>query len=161
MGLIDKLVDNRHLYPIAVGYSLWFTVKAILGVDRKYKGYLFNLLYYGDILINALSGGNPDVTVSARVGHYYIHYGRKKSYSGFFWRSMRRVIDKVFELLDDYDHCVRVYYWTILEVTNKDGSRVRIQHGPAVIFIPMLVISTIFCSVMYVFLKFAKLVKLL
>ena len=64
--------------------------------------YLKNLLIAIDQLGNTLAGGNPDNTISARVGHFAQHSDGSQ---GKFWRGMERVIDWAFHPLDGPGHC--------------------------------------------------------
>ncbi len=59
-----------------------------------------------DQLGNAIAGGNPDVTISARVG-YFVHFGASKI--KIYWRFLERVIDGTFYPLDGTGHCYQAY----------------------------------------------------
>lgn len=63
--------------------------------------YIKNLLTAIDQLGNAISGGNPDVTISSRVGFHSAISER-----GGFWRVLERVIDFTFEPIDGKNHCL-------------------------------------------------------
>ena len=60
--------------------------------------YFKNILNATSQWFNALSGGNPDVPISARVGYY--------SYEGLLWfRVIEWFIDVAFFPIDGVDHC--------------------------------------------------------
>jgi hypothetical protein len=65
--------------------------------------YLFNVLVGFDQLGNAVAGGNPDNTVSARVGYFASpeHISRVKG----FWRFLEKVIDFTFMPVQGRGHC--------------------------------------------------------
>ncbi|MFC3151319.1 hypothetical protein ACFOEK_09805 [Litoribrevibacter euphylliae] len=59
-----------------------------------------------DQLGNAIAGGNPDATVSARVGFFSIH--AKKPYI-WYWKALAEIIDFAFYPVDGPNHCVDSY----------------------------------------------------
>jgi hypothetical protein len=67
------------------------------------KGYIGNLLTAVDQLGNAIAGGNPDVTVSGRVGYHSLTVKSK------YWRAMEQIINFTFEPIDGPEHCYRTY----------------------------------------------------
>jgi hypothetical protein len=66
--------------------------------------YLLNLLVAIDQLGNAVAGGNPDVTVSGRVGY------QSAATEHWFWRTLERIIDLTFEPVDGRNHCLMTAY---------------------------------------------------
>lgn len=68
-------------------------------------GWLPNILIAIDQLGNALAGGHPDVTISARVGYHTLP-GQPKSR---YWSLLRRVIDFTFWPIDGDGHCRQAY----------------------------------------------------
>ena len=66
------------------------------------KRYIFNLLVSLDQLGNAITGGEPDSTISARIGFFSL---TKSKYWGF----MRSIVDFTFDPVDGPDHCLDAY----------------------------------------------------
>jgi hypothetical protein len=105
--------------------------------------YLFNLLVAVDQLFNVLAGGNPDVTISGRIGWHC------KNSESVFWHTLRMVVDNTFAPLDGEQHC----YTTLLEdsdvdtlstnVFGKIGVSIFVVVGCAVLFIPVRVLYII------------------
>jgi hypothetical protein len=66
-------------------------------------GYLIRVLIALDQLFSAIFGGHPDETISSRLGK-----AARGDY-GPTWRSvtapLRLLVDAVFALLGDHDHC--------------------------------------------------------
>lgn len=62
--------------------------------------YLYNLLVALDQLANTIAGGNPDSTISGRVG-YHVHTPPASRY----WQVLRAVIDWIFFPIDGPGHC--------------------------------------------------------
>ncbi|VAW64987.1 hypothetical protein MNBD_GAMMA11-138 [hydrothermal vent metagenome] len=57
-----------------------------------------------DQLGNALAGGNPDSTVSARVGHFA---RKQNNILHFYWKTMEAVINHTFYPIHGPDHCYK------------------------------------------------------
>lgn len=73
------------------------------------RGYVANLMVAIDQLGNAVTGGEADSTVSARVGYYsYKKYTKRKWRNGF-WKTLRTAIDWAFKPLDGPEHCRQAY----------------------------------------------------
>jgi hypothetical protein len=94
--------------------------------------YIENLLTAIDQLGNAIAGGDPDVTVSSRVGfHAY-------SQASIYWRTMERIIDFTFEPIDGKNHCFK----STLKDNDKD---LNVTSLP--MFFILAVIATLTCIV--------------
>jgi hypothetical protein len=63
--------------------------------------YVLNVLVAIDQLGNALGGGNPDNTVSARVGFF----AKRAQLGRFCWQCLEKIIDFAFYPLDGPKHC--------------------------------------------------------
>lgn len=62
--------------------------------------------------LNALSGGNPDIPMSARIGYY--------SYNGYLWfKIMEWVVDVSFFPIDGVNHCLQAWESDSTEGVNK------------------------------------------
>ena len=70
----------------------------------RFLGRLFVAL---DQLGNVLAGGNPDNTISARVG-YFANFGVKKYQ--WYWKALEKIINRTFWPLDGEGHCLQAYY---------------------------------------------------
>lgn len=71
--------------------------------------YLSNFLVSIDQLGNVLAGGNPDNTISSRVGYYTEkHYNKGKIPAK--WRIFKKIINFSFYPIDGKDHCKEAYY---------------------------------------------------
>lgn len=71
--------------------------------------YILNLLISIDQLGNVIAGGNPDNTISARVGFYNYHYSEEKKVT-LFWKVFEFVIDTTFWPIDGPNHCHEAYH---------------------------------------------------
>lgn len=64
--------------------------------------WILGVLIAVDQLGNAIAGGNPDATVSARTGYY----ASLTSFSGqSYWKLMEKIINFAFLPVDGPDHC--------------------------------------------------------
>ncbi|MDA0196682.1 MAG: hypothetical protein O2887_14000 [Bacteroidetes bacterium] len=69
-------------------------------------GYFKNLLVGVDQLGNAIAAGNPDNTISSRVGYFSLDKDRVTSY----WKTMEFIIDTTFRPVDGPNHCRDSFY---------------------------------------------------
>jgi len=68
----------------------------------------FRPLFIGvDQLINAIAGGNPDNTISSRIGYYATHGAEKQKR---FWKALEWITDKTFWPLEGPNHCHIAYH---------------------------------------------------
>jgi len=72
-------------------------------------GYLANFFVSIDQLGNVIAGGNPDNTISSRVGYYTEEYYDKDKVP-FRWTFFKKVINTTFWPIDGRDHCKEAYY---------------------------------------------------
>ena len=68
--------------------------------------YLRNLFIAVDQLVNAICGGNPGVTISARTGYLANESPTRFKYWWIFFES---VIDYAFKPFDGPGHCLKAY----------------------------------------------------
>lgn len=68
--------------------------------------YLKRVLIAVDQLGNAIAGGNPDATISGRIGYF-----AKNSHKSvrLYWLLMQFIVDATFYPLDGYNHCFDSY----------------------------------------------------
>lgn len=83
--------------------------------------YLFNLLVAIDQLGNAVCGGNPDCTISARVGYNVLHY---TSPSKHYWKTISAIIDFTFWPLQGWNHCYDAYMADKADTINNSNGKV-------------------------------------
>ena len=76
--------------------------------------WLWNVLVAIDQLGNSIAGGNPDITISARVG-YFANKSPNRQFI-YYWKFLELVIDFTFYPLDGPKHCLQA-----LESDNEDG----------------------------------------
>ena len=72
---------------------------------HEYKSWPVAILVAIDQLGNAIAGGNPDSTISARVGYFSEEAKRGKSY----WKSLEAIIDFAFYPIDGPKHCYQAW----------------------------------------------------
>ncbi len=75
-----------------------------------------NILIAFDQLVNAITGGNPDCTISACA---YVH-----GLNSAFWRTLERIINYTFRPIDGIEHCLQAYHADSSEIYH-DGGYVR------------------------------------
>ena len=79
------------------------TAAILLAAIRRY---LLNVLVALDQLASAILGGDPDETISSRLGKAVRgDYGR---FQAVFWRPVAWLVDLVFLPLDGPEHCRRM-----------------------------------------------------
>ena len=81
---------------------------------RKIAKWLWNVLVAIDQLGNTIAGGNPDITISARVGYFANKSNDRRFY--YYWRCLEAVIDFTFYPLDGSKHCLQA-----LQGDNEEG----------------------------------------
>lgn len=72
-------------------------------------GRLSNFFVSIDQLGNVLAGGNPDNTISSRVGFYTEEYYKDRKIP-FKWKVFRNIIDFTFFPIDGENHCKEAYF---------------------------------------------------
>lgn len=71
--------------------------------------YILHLLISIDQLGNVIAGGNPDNTISARVGFYNHHYPDDQKVT-FFYKAFEWIINTTFWPIDGPNHCHEAYH---------------------------------------------------
>jgi len=72
---------------------------------HQYKNYPAAVMVAIDQLGNAITGGNPDSTVSARVGYFSVNATKRQA----LWKSLEAIIDYAFEPVDGPRHCYQAW----------------------------------------------------
>lgn len=74
---------------------------------RKKISWVMGILISIDQFGNAIARGNPDSTISARIGYNNRPNG---GISTKYWRTLEKVVDITFEPIDGPRHCLEAYY---------------------------------------------------
>lgn len=82
--------------------------------------YLSNFFISIDQFGNVIAGGNPDNTISSRVGYYTQNPDDSKI--KIHWRWFRNIIDFAFYPIDGDNHCKEAYYNDAGEVFDNNTS---------------------------------------
>ena len=69
--------------------------------------WILNVLIAIDQLGNAITGGNPDNTISARAAHFSRFSDSKFKH---YWKIIEKIIDLTFEPVDGENHCLKSYH---------------------------------------------------
>ena len=110
-----------------------------------------------DQLGNAIAGGNPDSTISVRVGHFANNEtcSLKERCYKFYWLFMEWVINATFYLVDGSDHCLQAYKNDSDEEFKKGSDLMRFILSIIIIiacpfiFIALFIMVTIFTDWRY------------
>lgn len=88
--------------------------------EIKKMPYWLNVLIAIDQLGNAIAGGNPDNTISGRVGFFAsnLHESKIKAY----WKALERIIDLTFAPLQGPGHCFNAWQ------TEKDEADTEVTY---------------------------------
>ena len=94
--------------------------------DKKLP-YWFNVFIAIDQLGNALAAGNPDNTISARVG--YFASDNFESKIKLYWKTLERIIDATFEPIQGPRHCFHAWLAEADESDSQGSYAARIVLG--------------------------------
>ena len=83
---------------------------------RRNPTWFFNVLIAFDQLGNALAKGNPDNTISARIG-FFMHH--EEGNPSNFWKLLENVVNFTFAPIDGIEHCFVAYCHDKNEVYQK------------------------------------------
>lgn len=113
-------------------------------------GYLNNLFVSIDQLGNVLAGGNPDNTISSRVGYYNKHNtGVEKA--PWQWRLFEKVINFTFYPIDGEDHCHEAFHNDAGEEFDTNTNNILVAILAALIIIPSCLLISILLYTLYAF----------
>ena len=96
-----------------------------------------------DQLGNAVAGGNPDATISARTGYFAnVHKTRLQ----FYWKILEYIINCAFYPVDGPDHCYNDYLAEQANYFNEGSDFLRAVLGLIIIVfcIPIAFITRIY-----------------
>ncbi|VAW68724.1 hypothetical protein MNBD_GAMMA10-2126 [hydrothermal vent metagenome] len=94
-----------------------------------------------DQLGNAVAGGNPDATVSARAGYFARN---STSRLRFYWKAMEAVINHTFAPIHGPNHCYNAY------LADKDEKNIAGNDFMRAILCLLVIIS---CPPFYIFVR--------
>ncbi len=89
----------------AEGLVRFYDSRRIKVMQHEYRSRPLAILIAIDQLGNTIAGGNPDSTISARVGFFSANALRGRSY----WRGLERIIDFAFFPIDGENHCYNTW----------------------------------------------------
>lgn len=87
--------------------------------------FFVNFLISIDQLGNVIAGGNPDNTISSRVGYYTERYYPPEKVP-LKWKILRNIINFTFYPIDGEDHCKEAYFNDAGEEFDKGTSDIAI-----------------------------------
>ena len=93
-----------------------------------------------DQLGNAIAGGHPDATISARVGFFSVKARRARLY----WKVLESVIDFAFFPIDGKKHCYKAWQ------SDRDQ---RFQHGSDLARVFLSIIILVACPLIAIVLR--------
>ncbi len=109
--------------------------------------YLINLFVGIDQLGNVIAGGNPDNTISSRVGYYTEEFYKPEEVP-IKWRILRNIIDFTFYPIDGKFHCKEAYFNDTGEDFDEGTSDIAVAALSIIIIISCAAIS-IFLYLLY------------
>lgn len=101
--------------------------------------YFSHLFIAVDQFGNALAGGNPDNTISARVGYYNHHYYEKNKVP-WYWSLFEQIIDTTFYPVDGRGHCHEAYHNDAGEVFDHRLTNVMIAIAATIVIVPSCIV---------------------
>ena len=104
--------------------------------------YLANFFVAIDQFGNVLAGGNPDNTISSRVGYYTEEFYLPKKIP-FKWKIFRNIINSTFYPMDGKGHCKEAYYNDAGEEFDEGTSDVAVSILAILVIINCLFISIV------------------
>jgi len=98
-----------------------------------------------DQLGNAIAGGNPDATISARVGYFANKdtCSIKERCYKYYWQFLERVINVTFYLVDGPEHCLQEY---------QNDKEQKFKKGSDLMRLILSIIIITACPLIFVFL---------
>lgn len=112
--------------------------------------YLNNFFVSIDQLGNVLAGGNPDNTISSRVGYYNKH-NRANERAPWQWRIFEKIINFTFYPIDGEDHCHEAFHNDAGEEFDNNTKNVLVALLAALIIIPSCLLISILLYTLYAF----------
>ncbi len=107
--------------------------------------YISNIFISIDQFGNVLAGGNPDNTISSRVGYYTEKYYDKEDVP-LKWKIFKSIINFTFFPIDGRNHCKEAYYNDAGEEFDEGTSDIAIAVLALIIILSCVVISMVLYS---------------
>ena len=98
--------------------------------------YFSRLFLSIDQLGNALAGGDPDNTISARVGYYNHHYFPENEKVPWYWSVFEKIINVTFYPADGPNHCHEAYHNDAGEIFDNRLTDILVAIAATIIIIP-------------------------
>lgn len=111
--------------------------------------YVSSLFISIDQFGNAVAGGNPDNTISARVGYYNHYHSFKGSGVPWYWRWFEKVIDTAFWPVDGVGHCHQAYHNDAGEVFDNRTTNFFIGLAAFILIIPSCLLIGLLLYTLY------------
>ena len=96
--------------------------------------YLKNILVSIDQLGNAIAGGNPDCTISGRIGYYSNHASHL---TRWYWLILQFIVNFTFYPLDGVEHCHYAYH-------NEENEKYIAPKGFLIFILSLITIGSCF-----------------
>lgn len=110
--------------------------------NQNKRRYIYSFFVAIDQLGNALAGGNPDNTISSRVG--YENYNEKtKRKTPIYWKIFKIIIDFSFYPIDGKYHCKEAYFNDAGELFDEGVNKFMIPVLAVLIIFPCLIVIPI------------------
>jgi hypothetical protein len=142
---------KEHIWIVAVPLAIVNLVAVIFG--RPVPGalnYGVAVFIAADLLANAFAGGNPKVTISARVGY---RSRQEEKMTSVIWKLCENIINETFKAIDGPDHCWNAYVIARKRVKLATNSSLHINHGPVYMLYVLATIVVVSCVVIYLPIK--------
>lgn len=113
-------------------------------------GYLNNFFVSIDQLGNVIAGGNPDNTISSRVGYYNKHNTTTEK-APLQWRIFETIINFTFYPIDGEDHCHEAFHNDAGEEFDGNTRNILVAILAALIIIPSCLLISTLLYTLYLF----------
>ena len=111
-------------------------------------GFLRNFFVSIDQLGNVIAGGNPDNTISSRVGYYNQHRKAGKK-APIQWRIFEDVINFSFYPIDGKGHCHEAFHNDAGEEFDESTNNILVAILAAIIIIPSCIVISILLYLLF------------
>ena len=112
--------------------------------------YLSNFFVSIDQLGNTIAGGNPDNTISSRVGFYNQH-NKSGTKAPWQWRVFEKIINFTFYPIDGEAHCHEAYHNDAGEAFDLHTKNIIVALLAAIIIIPSCILIAFLLYTLYLF----------
>jgi len=112
--------------------------------------YLSNFFVSIDQLGNTIAGGNPDNTISSRVGFYNQH-NKSGEIAPWQWRVFEKIINFTFYPIDGKEHCHEAYHNDAGEAFDLHTKNIIVAILAAIIIIPSCILIASLLYTLYLF----------